>query len=285
MEEVQQVDHHSPSALPKIAELQPLDVAPSDTRCKPSMAPKNLNDLKSMLAPAVISHEADQAVHKAIHDRVKLLPNKDKLKSDIGDCTTNDSPKTTPQHQAGLMWPTGPALEHPASEMLDDYLRHGCPVDWCGPDWNEEQLLAALEYGAHPSAKIPEALKCLIAEAETKVKNGFAKIVTWKEIKKKKIPKKVKVSPVAKIPHKSRAFRGIIDLSFYVRALFEKYKSVNETTNKLAKKEAMMDQLGLALQRMIAALADGQDEGHKFLFSKLDIKDGLWRMVVSEEDA
>ena len=86
--------------------------------------------------------------------------------------------------------------------MLDDYSRQGCLVD-CGPHWNEEQLLAALQYGAHPSAKIPEALKCPFAEAETKVKNGgFAKIVTWREIKKK-IPKKMKDSHVAMIPHKS----------------------------------------------------------------------------------
>ena len=284
MEDVQQVDSPWPPALPKMAELLPPNIAPSDTLEKPSVAPKNLNDLKPLLAPSIISthHEADQAAHKALHDRVKLLPNMDELKSDIGECTTNDSLKeTTPQHQ-GLMWPTGPALEHPASAMLDDYSRRGCPVD-CGPDWDEEQLIAALEYGAHPSAKIPEALKCLIAEAETKVKNGFAKIVTWREIKNK-IPEKMKVSPVAMIPHKSRAFRGILDLSFYVRALYEKYKSVNETTNKMAKKEAM-DQLGSALKRMIAALADGQEDGREFLFSKLDIKDGFWRMVVSEEDA
>ena len=93
--------------------------------------------------------------------------------------------------------------------------------------------MAALAYGAHPSAKFPEALKCLIAEAETKVANGFATIVTWRDIKDR-LPKKIKLSPVAMIPHKSRAFRGILDLSFHIRALLEKYKSVNETTNKLA---------------------------------------------------
>ena len=139
MEEVQQVAYHSPPALPKIAKLQPLASAPSDTRCKPSMSPKNLHDIKPMPSPAVISthHEADQVAHKAIHDRVKLLPNVDDLKSDIGKCAANDSSsKTAPQHQ-GLMWPTGPALYHPASEMLDDYSRHGCPVDY-GPDWTEE---------------------------------------------------------------------------------------------------------------------------------------------------
>ena len=125
-----------------------------------------------------------------------------------------------------------------------------------------------------PSAKIPEALKCIIAEAETKVANGFTTIVTWGDIKDC-LPKKLKISPVAMIPHKSSAFHGILDLSFHIRGLLEKYKSVNETTNKLAKQEAMMNELGSALKRIIAAVADGQQEDKKFLLSKLDIKDGF----------
>ena len=46
-----------------------------------------------------------------------------------------------------------------------------------------------------------------------------------------------------------------------------------------------MDQLGNALQRMIAKLADAQEEGKELCFAKLDIKDGFWRMVVSDDDA
>ena len=40
-----------------------------------------------------------------------------------------------------------------------------------------------------------------------------------------------------------------------------------------------------ALKRIIAAVADGQQEDKKFLFSKLNIKGGFWLMVVSTEDA
>jgi hypothetical protein len=40
-----------------------------------------------------------------------------------------------------------------------------------------------------------------------------------------------------------------------------------------------MNELGSALRRIIAAVADGQQNDKKFLFSKLDIKDGFWRMV------
>ena len=229
-------------------------------------------------------HEADKATHAAIHEHIKMLPNLAERHKQLGEYPLDPSPSPTPvpPHQ-GLMWPTGPALSHPAAPMLDDYSRQGCPVDWCGPDWSYDQLIAALEYGAHPSAKIPEALKCLIAEAETKVANGFATIVTFRDIKHN-IPKKTKLSPIAMIPHKSRAYRGILDLSFHLWAMLEKYKSVNEMTTKLAKQEAM-DQLGSALKRIIAALADAQASDRTFIFSKLDIKDGFWRMVVSQEDA
>ena len=40
-----------------------------------------------------------------------------------------------------------------------------------------------------------------------------------------------------------------------------------------------------ALKQIIAAVADGQQEDKKFLFSKLNIKGGFWLMVVSTEDA
>ena len=46
-----------------------------------------------------------------------------------------------------------------------------------------------------------------------------------------------------------------------------------------------MNELGSALKRIIAAVANGQINNKKFLFSKLDIKDGFWPMVVSAEDA
>ena len=60
--------------------------------------------------------------------------------------------------------------------------------------------------------------------------------------------------------------------------------SVNETTNKKAPQETMI-QLGLTLKRLIATMADAYDISKPFQFCKLDIKDGFWRMVVSYEDA
>ena len=182
------------------------------------------------------------------------------------------------------MWPTSYALKHDATEMLSSYSDNGCPVD-CGKDWTAKEIDDAIKYGAHPSAKVPEALDCLIAEAKTKVENGFAKIIKWKDIKNN-IPPKLKISPIAMIPHKSRKFRGILDLSFNLKSNKQEnqHTSVNESTTKLACQESM-DQLGSALKRIIAQLADGQHHQKQFVYSKLDIKDGFWRMIVNADDA
>ena len=236
----------------------------------------NKKSVKHKLAPITTHREANEITQNAIHTRIELLPNLSERKETIGKLDTKTKNK-------GLMWPTSYALKHDAAPLLSSYAIQGCPVD-CGEDWTAERIENALNYGAHPSAKQPEALECLITEAETKVTNGFARIVTWKEIKHN-IPPKLKISPIAMIPHKSRKFRGILDLSFHVKTNKSKNQnSVNESTTKLAKQESMT-QLGQALKRIIATLADGQNKQKQFIYSKLDIKDGFWRMIVNTADA
>ena len=61
-------------------------------------------------------------------------------------------------------------------------------------------------------------------------------------------------------------------------------QSVNSATVKQAPAESMV-QLGQCVQRIIALLADNYDPDQPFLFSKLDIKDGFWRLAVSDENA
>ena len=46
-----------------------------------------------------------------------------------------------------------------------------------------------------------------------------------------------------------------------------------------------MAQLGKVLKRIVAQLADGAEHDTEFLFAKLDIKDGFWRLAVSNDDA
>ena len=105
---------------------------------------------------------------------------------------------------------------------------------------------------------------------------GQAKLVLWDDIKHNP-PPQLKISPIAAIPHKSKAFRSILDLSFSLRlknvGILE---SVNDTTVKMAPRGAL-DQLGQALSQIIHAFAEA-DEDTKIFMTKWDIKDGFWRM-------
>lgn len=109
---------------------------------------------------------------------------------------------------------------------------------------------------------------------------GFAKIYIWEDLKKK-LPEALKLSPLAMIPHKSRKYRAILDLSFALRLDGYNLPSVNEATKRCAPEESI-DQIGSVLPRIIEALANAPADGGDIMFSKLDIKDGFWRMVCEE---
>jgi hypothetical protein len=59
---------------------------------------------------------------------------------------------------------------------------------------------------------------------------------------------------------------------------------VNEATNPTVAPKQAMAELGNVLPRLIYAVANAPDGRGPILFSKLDIKDGYWQMVVPEED-
>ena len=46
-----------------------------------------------------------------------------------------------------------------------------------------------------------------------------------------------------------------------------------------------MTQLGMSLQCIVATMADHHNIDCPFMISKLDIKYGFWRLVVSKDDA
>jgi len=107
---------------------------------------------------------------------------------------------------------------------------------------------------------------------------GQAKLVLclWDDIKDNP-PPQLKISPIAAIPHKSKAFRSILDLTFSLRlkngGILE---SVNDSTVKMAPRGAL-DQMGQALSRIIHAFAKANDNT-KIFIAKWDIKDGFWHM-------
>ena len=133
------------------------------------------------------------------------------------------------------------------------------------------------------SAHGPKAAKFLRDEVADKIKTGYARVVKWGDIKHN-VPRHLKISPAALVPHKSRSFQTILDLSFALRYKGGIVPSVNSTTLKQAPAEAMV-QLRECLKRIVYTLASNYDPNKSFVFAKVDIKDGFWRMKVSADAA
>jgi len=182
----------------------------------------------------------------------------------------------------GRMRPDDSIRHHPAFPLLFKYATEGCPVN-CGEPWTREHLEAAINRGPHISARSPEAVSALREEAMEKVQQGYAKIIRWDDIKQAP-PKNLKISPLAAVPHKSRLFRAILDLSFQLRLRGIKLPSVNAETMPLSDHKSM-EQMGKVLWRLVTTVAGTKNNHGPIVFAKWDIKDGFWRLVVSEEDS
>jgi hypothetical protein len=137
-------------------------------------------------------------------------------------------------------------------------------------------MQAAIDRGPHKSATSAEAITQLREEVQEKIRIGQARLVDWETIKHNP-PPELKISPISMIPHKSRRFRTILDLSFAIRLQDgTRVPSVNESSVKTAPRGAI-DQLGHSLSRIIHAFAStSKDE--KIFMAKWDIKDGFWRL-------
>lgn len=158
--------------------------------------------------------------------------------------------------KSDLMHPQSYAAFHEATPLLYDYAQNGCPVD-CGPDWTVDAILKLLQQGLHCSSKKQDAVRQLRKETKEKIACGYAHMVCWGDIAHN-IPPKLMISPVAMIPHKSKQCCCILDLSFTLYEGGKSYPSVNGTTNRLAKPEAMT-QLGNCLKRIVTSMADNFD--------------------------
>ena len=136
-----------------------------------------------------------------------------------------------------------------------------------------------MERGPHASALVPDAIKQHKLEVDEKVKKGQVRVIAWKKLRQN-LPPKLKLSSLAMVPHKSRKYQAILDLSFILKLIAGEIASVNDTTVATAPAEAM-DQIGGALPRIIAAMAEA-DKEEVIFYAKWDIKDGFWRMVCEE---
>ena len=89
----------------------------------------------------------------------------------------------------------------------------------------------------------------------------------------------LKISPLAMVPHKSRKYRAILDLSFSLKIFGMEIPSVNKNTTITAPQHSMY-QLGGVLPRLIEAVSRAPADDGDMVFSKPGIKDGYWGMVV-----
>jgi hypothetical protein len=183
----------------------------------------------------------------------------------------------------GLMYPCNEVLDHPAGPHLLQYALDGCPVD-CGNNWNLEQLEAAIPNRAHASANVPEAAAACKNKALERVKEGLCRLVNWDDMKHD-FPKNLKISPLAVVPHKSRVYQMILDLSFQLLVNSKKLNSVNNSSDKSLAHQESMYKLGNVIPRIIWTMALSKDTTTPFMFTKVDLKDGYWQMAVNANDA
>jgi hypothetical protein len=177
-----------------------------------------------------------------------------------------------------LMQPQDVAREHDFGHTLEEYAANGVPVD-CGEDWTCEQIRTAVEKGPHQSARTPEAVQLFKEDIEYQVSAGFARIIEWDAIKANP-PNGLKVSPVAAVPQANRRPRIILDLSFPVRVGAEIVRqAVNESTVDGAHQSALRH-LGSTMPRIAEFMAHAPS-AHPIYWSKYDVSDGFWRMVVA----
>jgi len=153
------------------------------------------------------------------------------------------------------MFPQGRARVHPLGPMLLQYAQDGCPVE-VGRVWSKAEILAAAERGPHMLALLPESIEVMHAEVAVKVKEGFMEVLYLDEVEHllgMDEWRQLKISPIAMIPHKSRKFRGILDMSFELKVHGMTIPSVNAATNITAP-QYIMRNLGCVLPRLIAAV-------------------------------
>ena len=156
---------------------------------------------------------------------------------------------------------------------------HHCPAQ-TGRPWTVDEITAAIDRGPHESALTPEAITHFSTEVAEKVASGQAILVKWEDIRNNP-PEQLKISPIAAIPHKSKASRSILDLSFRLRLQDGGVlHAVNDTSTKTAPKGSI-DQIGHSLKRIIHAFAEASDDD-KIFMAKWDVKDGFWRLQCRE---
>ncbi len=141
--------------------------------------------------------------------------------------------------------------------------------------------------GPHPTATTPDAIALFKEDITYQVKVGFSRVMLWEDLQWLH-PTNLKILPVAVVPQIGRRGHIILDLSFPV------YQEVNgvvtatqESVNSkmvIKSPSIPVKEIGKVLPRMLQYMQDTPERLH-ILFSKLDISDSFWRLIVQEYDS
>ena len=177
-----------------------------------------------------------------------------------------------------LMQPQDVARAHEFGPTLEEYAVDGVPVD-CGNNWSRETIEAAIRQGPHQSAMTEKAWELFKDDIAYQVKAGFSRVVLWDDIKDN-LPPQLKISPVAVVPQSNRRDRIILDLSFPVRVGREIIQQAVNATTVSTSHPSALKYLGSSMPRILQFMAHAPSTLPIF-FSKYDVSDGFWRMVVA----
>jgi len=134
--------------------------------------------------------------------------------------------------------PSDLAVHHPADQTFLKYPTGGCPLK-TGHNWTKNEIHAAVMRGPHKADMSDKAIAHFAVEAKEKVASKGAKIVFHDDVKDN-LSEHMKVSPIAAIPHKSKAFWSILELAFSLRLVPRgQVPSVNENSRKTAPASAI----------------------------------------------
>jgi hypothetical protein len=141
--------------------------------------------------------------------------------------------------------------------------------------------------GPHPTARTPDLVALFQEDIEYQIKAGFCRVLLWDDIVKMG-PTNLKISPVAVVPQVNQRGRIILDLLFPVYqdldgVIIITQKSVNKSTVLQAPSQSVKE-IGKVLPWLLQYMHD-TPPGLHILFSKLDISDGFWRLIVQLADS
>jgi hypothetical protein len=173
-------------------------------------------------------------------------------------------------------------------ETLLRYSTIGVPTN-CGPDWPEEAKAVAKAAGPHVSALTPENAKLIWEEIKYQEDAGFITVISERDLFSGRAPSNLKISRLAVVPQRNRRGRLILNLTAAVelpakrdpgsrRKRKRSHPSVNESS-LLATDQEAVKKLGTAVLDALLLQFESPCQW-EVLWSKIDLSDGFWRMIV-----